>query len=45
LVRLEHDIEIDLSPPSPPNLQALCEILTEMEMHRSIEEAERRYAS
>jgi DNA polymerase-1 len=45
LVRLEHDVEIDLSTPPPPNLQALREILTEMEMHRSIEEAERRYAS
>jgi DNA polymerase-1 len=44
LVRLEHDVEIDLSTPPPPNLQALREILTEMEMPRSIEEAERRYA-
>ena len=43
LVRLETDVEIDLSPPSPPNLQALREILTEMEMNRSREEAERRY--
>jgi DNA polymerase-1 len=43
LVRLEHDVEIDLSTPPPPNLPALREILTEMEMPRSIEEAERRY--
>ena len=43
LVRLETDVEIDLSPPSPPNLQALREILTDMEMNRSCEEAELRY--
>lgn len=43
LVRLDSHLEVDLSEPSPPDLPALREILTVMEMKRSLEEAERRY--
>ena len=45
LVRLETDVEVDLSSPLNPDLPALREILSEMEMNRSLEQAQQRYAS
>ena len=45
LVRLETDVEVDLSTPLSPDLPALREILSEMEMNRSLEQVQQRYAS
>ena len=43
LVRLESDIELDLSDSNQPNLEAMEEIFTELEMRKSWEEAQKRY--
>ena len=43
LVRLESDVELDLSDLNQPNLEAMEEIFTELEMKKSWEEAQKRY--
>ena len=43
LVRLESDIELDLSDSNQPNLELMEEIFTELEMKKSWEEAQKRY--
>ena len=45
LVRLESDIELDLSDSNHPNLELIEEIITELEMKKSWEEAQKRYAA
>ena len=43
LIRLEEEIEFEIPEPRQKDLQILKEILVEMEMSKSWEEAQRRY--
>ena len=43
LIRLESDLEVDMTDCPPVNLTELKEILLELEMKKSWEEASRRY--
>jgi DNA polymerase-1 len=43
LVRLESDIELDLSDNGEPDLEKMKEIFAELEMKKSWEEAQKRY--
>ena len=44
LVRLESDVELDFSDLNQPNLEEMEEIFTTLEMKKSWEEAQKRYA-
>ena len=43
LVKLLCDVDFEPTRPQPPNLSEIDQILTEMEMHKSLEEAQLRY--
>ena len=43
LVKLLSDVDFEPTMPQPPNLAEIEQILTEMEMHKSLEEAQLRY--
>ena len=45
LVKLLCDVEFEPTSPQPPNLSEIELILTEMEMHKSLEEAQLRYTN
>jgi hypothetical protein len=44
LVRLESDVELDLNDSREPNLEKMEQIFSELEMTKSWEEAQKRYA-
>jgi len=43
LVKLIHDVVFEPTNPHPPHLSEIEQILSEMEMYKSLEEAQLRY--